>query len=89
MYKGFVDKAWDDLNYWIKTDKKIYKRILRLISDIERDPFRGIGEPESLKHDFSGWWSRRIDQEHRLVYKIRELNNNEKELVIASMKGHY
>ena len=89
MYKGFTDKGWDDIQYWISHDKKVYKRIKRLIEDIERDPFDGIGEPEALKHNYSGWWSRRIDREHRLVYKIRELNNNEKELVIASLKGHY
>ncbi|NQZ09892.1 MAG: Txe/YoeB family addiction module toxin [Algicola sp.] len=89
MYKGFTDKAWDDVNYWIANDKKTYKRIKRLIEDIERNPFAGIGQPEALKHNWSGWWSRRIDQEHRVVYKIRTLGNNEKELVIASLKGHY
>ena len=89
MYKGFTDKGWGDIQYWISHDKKVYKRIKRLIEDIERDPFDGIGEPEALKYNYSGWWSRRIDKEHRIVYKIRELNNNEKELVIASLKGHY
>ncbi|MCH2205344.1 MAG: Txe/YoeB family addiction module toxin [Lentisphaerales bacterium] len=89
MFKGFTDKAWDDINYWIKNDKKLYRRIQRLIADIERDPFDGIGEPEGLKHDWSGWWSRRIDQEHRLVYKIRDMSDHEKELVIASARGHY
>ena len=52
MYKGFTDKAWDDLNYWIKNDKKLYKRIIRLIQDIERNPLIGIGEPEKLKHEW-------------------------------------
>lgn len=89
MYKGFTDKAWNDVNYWIATDKKTYKRIKRLIEDIERNPFTGIGQPEALKHNWSGWWSRRIDQEHRIVYKIRSLGDKEKELVIASLKGHY
>ena len=90
MYKGFADKAWDDLNYWITNDKKIYKRIKRLIEDIERDdPFAGIGEPEPLKHNWSGWWSRRINQEHRLIYKIRNLSEDKQELVLASLRGHY
>lgn len=89
MYKGFTNKAWDDVNYWIVNDKKTYKRIKRLIEDIERNPFAGIGQPEALKHNWSGWWSRRIDQEHRIVYKVRTLGDNEKELVIASLKGHY
>ena len=89
MYKGFTDKAWKDLNYWVKTDKKIYKRIQRLIEDIERNPFDGIGEPEELKYNWSGWWSRRIDKEHRMIYKVRQLSENEKELVLASLKGHY
>ena len=85
MYKGFTDKAWDDINYWIVNDKKIYKRIKRLIEDIERSPFDGI----VLKHNWSGWCSRRINREHRIVYKVREMNDNEQELVIASVKGHY
>ncbi len=90
MYKGFADKAWDDLNYWITNDKKIYKRIKRLIEDIERDdPFDGIGEPEPLKHNWAGWWSRRINREHRLIYKIRNLSEDEQELVLASLRGHY
>ena len=61
--------AWEDYLYWQETDKKRLKRINKLIKNIQRTPTEGIGKPEPLKHDYSGYWSRRIDQEHRLVYK--------------------
>lgn len=90
MLKVFSDKGWSDLNYWIKQDKKIYKRIIKLIDDIEDgDPFKGLGKPELLKHNYKGYWSRRINDEHRLIYKISDFNDTEKELFIASLKGHY
>lgn len=65
----FSSKAWEDYQYWQQTDKKILKRINELIKDVARDPHQGIGKPEPLKHAFSGYWSRRITDEHRLVYK--------------------
>ena len=64
---GFEDFAW-----WIKEDRKKALRIVKLIKEVQRDPFRGTGKPEPLKHELSGCWSRRIDQEHRLVYQVQE-----------------
>jgi len=66
----FSDHAWEDYLYWQHTDKKILQRINTLIREIQRDPFRGIGKPEPLRHALAGWWSRRINDEHRLVYKV-------------------
>ena len=76
--------AWEDYLFWQMHDKKNLKRINQLLKDIRRSPFDGIGKPEPLKANLSGWWSRRIDEEHRLVYMI------EKETVlIFSCRGHY
>lgn len=80
----FAEKAWEDYLYWQKSDKKILKRINALIKDIARDPFEGIGKPEPLKHALSGYWSRRINDEHRIVYKIQD-----KSLLIAQLRYHY
>ena len=76
MKLTFSENAWNDYLYWQQTDRRILKRINSLIKDIQRQPFSGIGKPESLKHDFSGYWSRRITDEHRIVYKVdkRHLN---------------
>ncbi|SKB14881.1 toxin of the YoeB-YefM toxin-antitoxin system [Planktothrix sp. PCC 11201] len=68
----FLEDAWQDYLYWQKTDQKILKRINELIKDIQRSPFSGIGKPEALKFNMSGLWSRRIDQEHRLIYQIKD-----------------
>ena len=80
----FAEKAWDDYLYWQKTDKKILKRINTLIKDIKRDPFEGVGKPEPLKHALSGYWSRRINDEHRIIYKV-----NDESLLIAQLRYHY
>lgn len=80
----FSDKAWDDYLYWQQNDKQILKKINQLIKDIQRDPFEGIGKPEPLKHELSGFWSRRITDEHRLVYQV-----NESELSIVTCRFHY
>lgn len=64
--------AWEDYVYWQKIDKKILKKINHLIKDIQRTPFEGIGKPEPLKHELSGFWSRRINSEHRLVYRVTD-----------------
>lgn len=80
----FESSAFADFNDWVKLDKKIHRKIIELIKDINRDPFQGLGKPEALKHDLSGYWSRRIDHEHRLVYKV----TNE-EIIILSCKYHY
>jgi len=80
----FSEKAWDDYLYWQTTDKKILKRINLLIKDIKRSPYEGIGKPEPLKHGLSGYWSRRINDEHRFVYKTQD-----KSLLIAQLRYHY
>ncbi|GAB4532682.1 MAG: type II toxin-antitoxin system mRNA interferase toxin YoeB [Pleurocapsa sp.] len=80
----FESSAFDDFNNWAKQDKKVYRKIVTLIKDIDRSPFTGLGKPEALKHDLAGYWSRRIDSEHRLIYKI----TNE-EIIIVACKYHY
>lgn len=80
----FSENAWDDYLYWQKTDKKILKRINLLIRDIQRLPYEGIGKPEPLKHALSGFWSRRINSEHRIVYKVE--NDS---VLIAQLRYHY
>ena len=84
MILSFSDDAWDDYLYWQQHDKKILKKINRLIKEIQRDPFEGIGEPEPLKYNWSGYWSRRITIEHRLVYKV-----SDDSLMIAQCRYHY
>ena len=84
MNKNWFDKAWDDYLYWQSQDKKTLKRVNQLIKDAERDPFSGIGKPEPLKGDLSGFWSRRIDDTNRLVYRV-----NGNLLEILSCRGHY
>jgi len=80
----FSEHAGDDYLFWQKTDKKILKRINLLIKDVQRSPFNGIGKPEPLRHALSGYWSRRINDEHRIVYKI-----NDNSLFIAQLRYHY
>ena len=80
----FSSKAWDNYLYWQKTDKAILKRINVLIKEIQKNPFDGIGKPEPLKRGLSGYWSRRINDEHRIVYKVAEDN-----LLIAQLRYHY
>jgi toxin YoeB len=80
----FEGRAFGDFNEWVVTDKKIYQKIIALIKDVDRNPFVGIGKPEALKHDFAGYWSRRITDEHRLVYKMSDTS-----IIIASCKYHY
>lgn len=80
----FAEQAWDDYLYWQKTDKKLLERINALIKDISRTPLTGIGKPEPLKNALSGYWSRRINDEHRIVYKIAD-----GALFIAQLRYHY
>ena len=80
----FSDNAWKDYLFWQKTDKKILRRINTLINETKRNPFEGIGKPEPLKHALSGYWSRRITDEHRLVYKV-----SEDAIHIAQLRYHY
>ena len=67
---AFSRRAWEDYQYWVQNDRRVARRIARLIEECVRNPFAGIGNPEPLKHEFAGCWSRRITQEHRLVYKV-------------------
>jgi toxin YoeB len=80
----FSEHAWDDYLYWQKTDPKVVARINHLIQEIRREPFRGIGKPEPLKHAFGGYWSRRINDEHRIVYKVQGDS-----VLIAQLRYHY
>ena len=80
----FSENAWEDYLYWQKTDKAMVKRINGLIHDIQRSPYDGIGKPEPLKHALSGFWSRRINEEHRLVYSVEG-----NVLRIAQARYHY
>lgn len=66
----FADEAWEDYLYWQKQDKRMVERINKLIRDTQRDPFGGVGKPEPLKHALSGFWSRRITDKHRMVYRV-------------------
>ena len=84
MKKVFSDHAWEDYLYWQKHDRRIVKRINALIKDIERNPYQGIGKPEPLKHVLAGYWSRRINSEHRIVYKTTGDS-----LYIAQARHHY
>jgi toxin YoeB len=84
MEKSWTDKAWDDYLYWQSQDKKTLKRINQLLKDIERNGNDGIGKPEELKGDLSGWWSRHIDDTHRLIYQIE---NNK--IIISHCRTHY
>lgn len=80
----FVDESWEDYLYWQKTDKKILARINKIIKDIARSPYDGIGKPEPLKHKYRGFWSRRIDEEHRIIYRI-----DDQEIWIVKCRYHY
>ena len=80
----FSDEAWDDYLYWQDTDRSMLRRINQLIKDIRRSPYDGIGKPEPLKHQLAGWWSRRIDGEHRFVYRVTE-----QAVEISNLRNHY
>jgi toxin YoeB len=80
----FVDESWEDYLHWQQTDRKMLKRINELLKDISRTPFTGLGKPEPLKHRYKGFWSRRIDSEHRLIYQVRG-----EDILIAKCRFHY
>lgn len=84
MKKIWTDDAWDDYLYWQTQDKKTLKRINNIIKDIDRNGYEGIGEPEPLKHELQGFWSRRIDSKNRIVYRIKE-----GAIEIAQCGSHY
>lgn len=80
----FSEHAWNDYLHWQKTNRKILKRINLLIKDVQHTPFEGIGKPEPLKHALAGYWSRRINDEHRFVYKV-----SGNSMLIAQLRYHY
>jgi toxin YoeB len=80
----FVDESWEDYKYWQKTDRKILKKINDLLKDISRTPYSGLGKPEPLKFKYKGYWSRRINHEHRLIYQVKG-----DEIRIAKCRFHY
>ncbi|WP_404418322.1 Txe/YoeB family addiction module toxin [Marinospirillum sp.] len=80
----FSENTWEDYLYWQKTDKKTANRINKLIKETQRNPFEGIGKPEPLKHNLTGYWSRRINEEDRMVYKMTD-----NALLIAQLRYHY
>ncbi len=80
----FAEQAWEDYLYWQAQDKKMLKRINALLKEIMRTPFEGTGKPEALKHALAGYWSRRIDEEHRLVYKALP-----EEIWVVQLRYHY
>ena len=80
----FADEAWEDCLHWQKQDRRMVERINKLLEEVRRDPFGGIGKPEPLKHALAGFWSRRIADEHRLVYRVEG-----DDLLIAQLRYHY
>ena len=80
----FAQEAWDDYLSWQKHDKRMLEHINKLITEVQRDPFAGVGKPEPLKHALAGFWSRRINDEHRMVYKIEG-----GALLLAQLRFHY
>jgi toxin YoeB len=79
-----MPKAWEDLGWWLKNDIKIVKKIYTVLENTCRTPFEGIGQPEPLKTNYSGYWSRRINLEHRIIYKVEE-----SQIIVFSLYGHY
>lgn len=80
----FADEAWEDYLYWQKQDKRMVERINKLIKEVQREPFSGVGKPEPLKHALSGFWSRRITDAHRMVYRVVD-----DALEIVQLRLHY
>jgi toxin YoeB len=84
----FSDQAWEDYQYWVNTNDKVRDRINELIKQCKRTPFKGTGKPEPLKGDLTGWWSRRISQEDRMVYRVSGTGDSQS-LEIAQLRFHY
>ena len=80
----FVEESWEDYLYWQSTDRKVLIRINELLKDIARHPFTGLGKPEPLRFKYQGWWSRRINSEHRIIYKVID-----EMILIAKCRFHY
>lgn len=88
MKLTFLDQGWEDYQLWQEQDRKALRRLNRLIEECRRTPFEGIGKPEALRHDWAGWWSRRISDEHRLVYRVVG-DGAAQALEIAQCRKHY
>jgi toxin YoeB len=84
MKNVFLSPAWEDYLYWQQTDKSTLRKINSLIKEIERTPFEGTGKPEPLKYNLAGWWSRRLNLEHRLVYRVEK-----ESIIILQCRNHY
>ena len=84
MIKIWADRAWEDYLYWQEQDRKTLRRINKIIRDIDRNPFDGIGKPEPLKHERQGYWSRRIDDTNRIIYRVVN-----EQIEIAQCRAHY
>ena len=80
----FSEQTWEDYQFWVVNDRKTLKRITQLIRDTARDPFSGVGKPEPLRHLLKGYWSRRINEEHRMVYCVKD-----DQLMLAQLRYHY
>ncbi|HKK78543.1 MAG TPA: Txe/YoeB family addiction module toxin [Phaeodactylibacter sp.] len=89
MIIEFTNNGWEDFEYWIETDKDIVNKIKDLLKSIRNTPFKGIGKPEPLKYGLKGYWSRRITQEHRLVYKISGKKGDDQKCSIIQCRFHY
>jgi len=85
----FTENAWEDLTYWIENDIDQLEKIKELINSIKTSPFKGIGKPEPLKHQLTGYWSRRINQEHRIVYEISGKKQVDQICIIIQLRFHY
>jgi toxin YoeB len=88
MITSFTDEGWEDYIYWVEHDRKMLIRLNEVIRDAKRDPFAGIGKPEPLRNKYRGWWSRRINHEHRLIYRVIG-TGDDKVLEIAACRLHY
>ena len=85
----FTENAWDDINYWIENDITQIPKIKEVINSILSTPFKGLGKPEPLKHQLKGYWSRRINQEHRIIYEISGKKNVDQQCTIIQCRFHY
>jgi len=80
----FTEQGWEDFCYWQLQERKTVKRLIRLLNDVKRNPYEGIGKPEALKHEYQDWWICRIDDEHRLIYRLKD-----DAIQVASCRFHY
>ena len=85
----FTQNAWEEFEYWLETDNSIVLKIKDLIKSIQENPFKGLGKPEPLKHGLKGFWSRRVTQEHRLVYKVTGKKGEDQQCLIIQCRFHY